>query len=168
MEDECDNDKPRYSVLKIEGKSAAELEASINKLVSEDWVLEVATANGNVLLFEKHFNQGRRRHRKDDGAKIRTLERALRDAHLTLLERDKQLDPESIKHWDSLRAERDQLRDAFANQNLLLHRLAEALIWASGAQDFAPGGLAADGWETVARPALEAYRNREDRDFDPL
>ena len=34
------------------------------------------------------------------------------DLRAELEERRKQLDPESIQHWDSMRAERDALRDA--------------------------------------------------------
>jgi hypothetical protein len=36
-------------------------------------------------------------------------------------------------------------------------RLAAALVWASGSDDFAPGGKAREGWERVAQPALDAY-----------
>ena len=41
--------------------------------------------------------------------------------------------------------------------------LAEALIWASGSDDFAPGGKARQGWERVAQPALAAYDKDHDR-----
>lgn len=36
-------------------------------------------------------------------------------------------------------------------------RLAEALVWASGSQDFQKGGVAEEGWRNVAVPALAAF-----------
>ena len=36
-----------------------------------------------------------------------------------------------------------------------IDRLTDALIWASGSGDFAPGGLACIGWDKSCKPAID-------------
>lgn len=81
------------------------------------------------------------------------------DLHARIRELEAALDPESVQHWDRTCRERDQaIRCA--------DKLYEALLWCSGSSDFAPGGMAAKGWEAGPRRALEAYRSMVDA-LDP-
>ena len=42
------------------------------------------------------------------------------------------------------------------SKNDVIRQLVDALIWASGADAFAPGGIARQGWQLLCQPAIEA------------
>jgi hypothetical protein len=43
-----------------------------------------------------------------------------------------------------------------AERRVVVERYREALIWCSGADDFAPDGKAREGWEKIVKPLLDA------------
>lgn len=47
------------------------------------------------------------------------------------------------------------LRKERAENAALVDRMAEALIWCSGSEDFAPGGKARVGWLKLCKPLLD-------------
>jgi hypothetical protein len=51
--------------------------------------------------------------------------------------------------------ESDMLTDARPGFVGIEDRLRDALVWCSGADDFAPGGKAREGWEKIVQPLLE-------------
>ena len=80
-----------------------------------------------------------------------------------------ELSAEALTRLGAALAEIDRLRpqaaigaDAYT-EAAHAKALAEALIWASGSDDFAPGGKARQGWERVAQPALTAYDKDHER-----
>lgn len=89
---------------------------------------------------------------------LAVAQRRIRDLEHAVDARDQQLDPESVKHWDAMRFERDGLRHRLAETLILCDRLADCLIWCSGSPDFAKDGVEEQGWLKGPAPALEEYR----------
>jgi len=155
-------------VLTIQDGVSAEKE--IQELVRDDW--DFMHGVGNAMVFEK-FTGARRRIRRrgrmpdltsaqlDDltrSHEFHVMARQLRDAQLTIEARERQLDPDSTKHWDAMRTERDRARVERNELCNIMHELAEALMWASGAEEFQVGKKSSEGWEQGPRVALENYR----------
>lgn len=181
MEDENCIEAPTHltKVVMIQGSESAEKE--INDLLADDW--EFMHGAGNAMVFEKFEGVLRRRRGRrhnlshteallepesERDREFNMMSRSLRDAHLTLDERSKQIDPDSVKHWDAMRAERDQARIERDEFRIIMHELAEALMWASGADEFQAGQRCAPGWDKGPRIALEHYRDfmrKLERDF---
>lgn len=46
------------------------------------------------------------------------------------------------------------LVDTAKRQAALIERAADAIVWCSGSDDFAPEGKAREGWKRVVRPVL--------------
>lgn len=156
-------------VLTIQDGVSAEKE--IQELVRDDW--EFMHGIGNAMVFEKFTGARNRRIRRsgrmlnrldlptreqDSQHDFHVMARQLRDAQLTIEARERQLDPDSTKHWDAMRTERDRARVELNELRNIMHELAEALIWASGAEEFQVGNKSSEGWEKGPRVALENYR----------
>ena len=55
----------------------------------------------------------------------------------------------------------DKLLQQLENDEDLIGKLLEALIWCSSSDDFAPGGKAHIGWLKVAQPLIDASVKNE-------
>lgn len=148
-----------FKFIKIE--TASGTEAQLNKLQEEGW--RVAGCGPDYVVMTNILVgkvKVRRRHEDDDEISM-TVRRYLRENEDLNREADdlrKRLsvleDGTSTQHWDSMR----KIRDLYKK---VAGELFEALCWASGASDFAPGGVACEGWERGPRKAMEAYQEAQ-------
>lgn len=152
-----------FKFIKIE--TAVGTEAQLNKLQEEGWRVAGCGPDYVVMSDERQVVSKRRRFANDPEAAM-SFRRYLRenaDLNREVEDLRKRLaateDEDSTKHWDGMRKIRDLYKDVAGE-------LFEALCWASGASDFAPGGQACEGWERGPRKAMEAYQQaqREERE----
>lgn len=160
-----------FKFVKIETGVATE--AALNKL-TEDKNWQVVGTGPDYVILSDSPRYSRKIARVEDEGDERVSISAFRLRQMSceaadLIARNQELqqqleqqcDPDSIKHWDSMRKERDALLEVSRD-------LFEALFWASGAKDFAPGdgvtpaGEAREGWVRGPARALESFRALEE------
>lgn len=159
-----------FKFIKIE--TASGTEAQLNKLQEEGW--RVAGCGPDYVVMTDSPSGGlvkvrRMKRFADDSEAAMSFRRYLRenaDLNREVEDLRERLaaneDEDATKHWDGMRKVRDLYKDVAGE-------LFEALCWASGASDFAPGdeaagvtpGQASEGWERGPRKAMEAYQEAQ-------
>lgn len=137
--------------------------SELNDLSKEGYSFSSTLPDGSVLL-EKYEGRVVNRRRLRDEAEnpqideVRGLRRQLEDAEMNNYDLRELMGPEAAAEWDRLREFVRQSGEDRLRAHQICRDLAEALLWCSGAADFAKGAPAAGGWEKGPRVALDAWR----------